>query len=139
MAESAPLKLTLQPGETVGLEVFVDIATAAPMSFFEMTVEASGGIDAFDNNIGSPVVVSGTLPATSGLTQLMPPPSELVVSLQNYMPAALTPGAQGAIAASVTLFNTATTGSGPITLDYLIVRAADGGKRAVSILSLIHI
>ncbi|MCK5618056.1 MAG: hypothetical protein KAJ17_01590, partial [Candidatus Krumholzibacteria bacterium] len=125
--------VTLQPGETVGLEVFVDIATAAPMSFFEMTVEASGGIDAFDDNVGSPVVVSGTLPATSGLTQLMPPPSELVVSLQNYMPAALAPGAQDAGAAAVTLFNTATPGSGPITLDYLIVRAADGGKRAVSI------
>jgi hypothetical protein len=103
------------------------------MSFCEMTVEASGGIDAFDDNVGSPVVVSGTLPATSGLTQLMPPPSELVVSLQNYMPVALAPGAQDAGAAAVTLFNTATPGSGPITLDYLIVRAADGSKRAVSI------
>jgi WD40 repeat protein len=43
----------LQPGESVDVEVLVDVSATAPMSFFEMTVEAAGGIDAVDANTGS--------------------------------------------------------------------------------------
>jgi WD40 repeat protein len=124
--------VTLLAGDVFDLDVVVDIATGAPVSFFEMTVDASGGIDAVDANLGSAVAVSGTLPATSGLTQLMTPPTELVVDLDSDLPAAIAPGAQGTGAATVTLTNTATSGSGPITLEHLFVIASDGGGRSVA-------
>jgi hypothetical protein len=124
--------VTLRPGEIVDLEVMVDVETGAPVSFFEMTIEAAGGIDAYDGNLGSAVSVSGSLPVTSGLTQLMPPPTELVVDLDSSMPAAIVPGARGTGAATITLTNTATSGSGPITLEHLIVIASDADRRGIA-------
>jgi WD40 repeat protein len=125
--------ITLQAGDVIDLEVRVDVAATAPVSFFEMTVDAPGGIDAVDVNLGSAVIVSGPLPATSGLTQLVPPPTQLVVALESNMPAAIAPGAQGTGAATITLANSAASGSGPITIEHLIVAASDGDGRSVAV------
>jgi hypothetical protein len=122
----------LASGETADVEIFVDISATAPMSYFELTVEALGGIDAADLNTGTAVAVSGQLPATSGLTRLMPPPSKLLVGLESEIPAALVPGESGVDAAVVSLTNTAASGSGPITLEHLVVLASDGSGRAVA-------
>jgi hypothetical protein len=124
--------ILLRPGESADIDIVVDISATAPMGFFEMTVEASGGVDAVDVNTGSSVTITGQMPATSGLTQLMPPPTELLVGLDSEMPAAIAPGARGVETATISFTNTAASGSGPITLEHLIVMASGGDGRVVA-------
>jgi len=123
--------ILLRPGESADIDIVVDISATAPMGYFEMTVEASGGVDAVDVNTGYTVTITGQMPATSGLTQLMPPPTELLVGLDSEMPAAIAPGARGVETATISLTNTAASGSGPITLEHLIVMASGGDGRLV--------
>ncbi|NIT02338.1 MAG: tandem-95 repeat protein [Candidatus Latescibacteria bacterium] len=120
--------LLLEPGETDTLEVRIDVSASAPLTFLELIVESSG-IRAVDANIDASVVIAPevgwALPVTSGLTQLLPPATELVVGLSSDMPAALVKGTAGLRVAELSVVNTASAGSGMITVDYLVLRAAD--------------
>jgi parallel beta-helix repeat protein len=125
----------LNPGESIQLTVRVDISATAPQSILELIVD-SVDIGAADANTALPVAVAGqgdaVLPLSSGLTQMLPPPTELRVDLVSQMPVALVPGEQDVRVATLFFENTADAGAGPITLDHLLVRAADGDFSGVA-------
>jgi hypothetical protein len=120
--------LLLEPGEIDTLEVRIDVSATAPESFIELLVRDTD-VRAADANLSSGVVIApdagATPPITSGLTQLLPPATELVVGLDSDMPAALAPGTSELLAATLSITNTASAGSGAIRIEHLVLRAAD--------------
>jgi hypothetical protein len=118
----------LAPGDSLHLEVRVDISASAPQAFLELLVDGPD-VHAEDANLSTSVIVSAEtgspIPMTSGLTQLLPPATELVVDLGSLMPAVLGAGSSDLPVAGVTLTNTAAPNSGPINLDHLVVRSTD--------------
>ena len=118
--------LTLEPGDSVALELRVDVDPRAPQGFLELTV-AAGGIAASEANLGTAVAVapdaSAELPAASGLTHLEPPASELAVALESRMPPVLSPDGRAVVAGVLRLRNPA-AGSDTIYLERLVLRAA---------------
>jgi hypothetical protein len=126
----------IAPGESLELTVQVDISATAPETILELIVDAAD-IEAVDANTLANVTVAGQggaiLPLSSGLTRLLPPPTELHVDLLSRMPVALVPGEQNVHVATVTLENTASDGAGPITLDHFVFRAADRDLAGIAV------
>lgn len=126
----------LDPGETADVTVVVDFAASAPQSFVEIVIDAAN-ISVVDGNLGSAVTVAAetgaSMPLTSGLTQLLPPATELEVSLVDDMPAVLTAGSLDLRVCRLTLANTAAAGSGRIDVDHLILRAANADLAPIAI------
>lgn len=122
--------LFLAPGQSLDVELRVDILVTAPASFFELVADPVD-ITAVDANTGAPVQVvmeSGSnAPLTSGLARVSPPATELVVELDGRMPAVLTGGDTGIDVGTLSMTNTAAAGSGAITVDHIVVRAANNG------------
>ncbi|UCD20216.1 MAG: hypothetical protein JSU64_03505, partial [candidate division WOR-3 bacterium] len=120
--------LLLEPGDSIGLELRIDVSATAPESFLELLVDGND-VGATDANIGASIIVvadtGSDLPMTSGLTRLLTPPTELVVGLDSRVPAALVAGETDLAFATLSMTNTAATGSGPITVEYMVLRAAD--------------
>jgi hypothetical protein len=126
----------LEPGETKQLEVRADISATAPQSMLELVIEPSDVVAASANTLANVVLAAepgSILPLTSGLVRLLPPATELVVEMKSDMPAALLPGAANVRVARLEMENTAGSGSGPITIDYLVLRSADQDFNATSL------
>jgi len=119
--------LLLEAGETDTLDLLVDIATTAPEGFIELFINENG-IEAVDANIETNVSImpdiGSTFPLTSGLTHLLPPPTEVIVGLESRMPAALAAGESDMRVAGISMINTASEGSGPVRIDYVKIRAS---------------
>jgi hypothetical protein len=64
---------------------------------------------------------------------MMAPPTELIVAMDSRIPAALAPGAAGVEVAAITLSNSAAAGSGPITVEYFVIRAGDGDRNVATV------
>ena len=120
--------LLLEPGDTVGVEVRVDIDAAAPAGFLELVVPF-GELIVRDANTGLAATLAaeaGTLlPLHSGLGRLSPPARDLAFGLTSLMPAALAGDSRAVPSARLTLRNTDEQGVGPIDVDHLVVRCAD--------------
>jgi hypothetical protein len=125
----------LESGEKDTLDLCVDVSATAPEAFIELFIDGAG-LEAVDANIEASVVIvpdiGSTLPLTSGLTQLLPPPTELIVGLDSRMPAALAAGETGLPVAKIPMINTAPEGSGPIQIEYIKVRASGSGYGGVN-------
>ncbi|MFH1738681.1 MAG: hypothetical protein ABIH23_06710, partial [bacterium] len=120
--------LLLEAEETADFQLVIDTEGTAPSTFFELTIN-SLGIYAVDANSGTRVTaVSDSemdLPLYSGLTQFRSPARELMVTLENRMPAALAADGSVMTVGIISFTNTAEEGSGIIKLDHLILKAAD--------------
>jgi hypothetical protein len=125
--------LYLEPGDTLALDVTVDVDAAAPSGYLELMIPADG-ILAFDANSGhtaSLVPAANTvLPPVSGLGRLVSPSRELAVSLVSAMPVALAADGRPVNAGTVFVRNADPNGVGPIQLDHLVVQARDGAGTA---------
>ncbi|HEU4940574.1 MAG TPA: hypothetical protein VFT97_03060, partial [Candidatus Eisenbacteria bacterium] len=128
--------ILLAPGDTETVRVLVDIAATAPAGYLEITAPTAG-LAAFDANSGArltPLPEPGAvLPPVSGLARLEPPPRELVTGLESRMPAALAGDGVEVVAGVLRLANTASTGSGDVRLDHLVLRAADRELNAIAL------
>jgi hypothetical protein len=92
---SLPLPLAnmlLEPGETVEIELEIDIKDTAPTSHLELWISGAG-IGVVDATSGAGIqpwpLPGEELPLTSGVAQLMSPPRELEVSLESRLPTVL--------------------------------------------------
>jgi hypothetical protein len=137
--DNVPIALAgidLEAGESLDIELRVDFAAGAPQSFIELVIDP-GAITAVDGNLGVPVTVAAdagaSLPITSGLTQLLPPATELQAALTDDMPAVLTGGATDLRVCAVELANTAAAGSGNIRVDHFVLSASTGSGEPAAI------
>jgi len=128
--------LLLEPGQTIDLDCRVDISAAAPRAFLEIVI-AADGVVSMDANLGTATVVAveggGDFPMTSGLTQLLPPATELIVGMEDHMPAVLVADERDLEVATMTLTNSAQDGAGTIELDHLVFRAGDGARNTLPV------
>jgi len=128
--------IMLEPGDSLTLEMRVDILNGLPASFLEIFVEARD-ILATDANTGALVMVSPepgqSATLTSGLTWLSPPPTELVIDMGSTMPAVLTGGSSDIEVARLSMTNTAPDGSGAIAVGHLTVRASNADLASIPI------
>ncbi len=126
----------MEPGDTVGLEIVVDLTASAPTGFLELAVLGSG-IRAVDANLGEAVTVVGEqiddLPLSSGLTRLVSPARELIVGLDDRMPTVLAADGDTIVIGSLTLANVAAENADSIFIDHLVLQAADRNFGAVAI------
>ncbi|NNE44244.1 MAG: hypothetical protein HKN12_08535, partial [Gemmatimonadetes bacterium] len=120
--------VTLDPGATDTLEVRFDVEVTAPVTRFEMHVNASG-LHLVDANTGAPVAAiadsGAVLPIVSGLAQIESPARELAVGFTDSMPAVLAADGSTVTFATLSLRNTAGASSGNLSLDRLEIRAGD--------------
>lgn len=118
----------LEPGETASVDIRVDISAAAPAGYLELAVSGSG-IRAADANTSLATTVvpepGMEFPLSSGLTRLVPPARDLVVSLESLMPATLAADGDTITVGTLTLRNVAAASSDSIFLDHLTLRAGD--------------
>ncbi|HEU5310222.1 MAG TPA: hypothetical protein VFV24_02095, partial [Candidatus Eisenbacteria bacterium] len=126
----------IEPGDSMALDVRVDVSVNAPVSWLEIALPGSG-IGAADANSGAPVPVTpapGTdLPLVSGLTRLASPARDLVVGWEPLLPAVLAADGAEVAAARIRLANTAASGSGSIRLDRLRLQASDRSGNSLSL------
>ncbi len=119
--------LLLEAGDSLDLDLLLDVESTAPSSFLELAVDAAGWISV-DANSGASVLLSPApgeaLPLASGLTWLESPARNLAVGLESLMPAVLTAWDYELPAALLSLRNAAPQGAGTIRVDHLVVRAA---------------
>jgi len=125
----------LAPGDSAVLELVVDLSAVAPEGFLELSVLADGLVGR-DLNLGSRVTVApwtGELPLISGLTRIQAPARTLRVGLASLMPATLAGDGRGVAAATLSLANQAPAGSGTISVESLVVRAADRAAAGITL------
>jgi hypothetical protein len=126
----------MEPGDTTSMTIVVDFQATAPAGTFELTLAATG-ITAADANTARPVEIAPDglqeFPFGSGLTRLVPPARTLQVGFDDAMPAILAADGGEVTIGALTLLNTATEGSGTITVDRLELRAADAALAAVAL------
>jgi len=124
----------LDPGESATVSVIVDIESTAPATSLELLLQS---ILATDANVGLPVQVvpeaNTELPLTSGLARLAAPATELVVSLESAMPAALVADGSLVPLGQLEFRNSASAGAGDIRIDHLVVRGSDSQDQALAI------
>ena len=119
----------LEPGDSAVVQLVIDITPSAPEGFLELMVFDTG-IRTVDANLESNVVAqpeSGAeLPASSGLTRLVPPARQLVVDLRDGMPAALAADGSPISVGVIVLANPAASSSDSIFVDHLVLLSSDG-------------
>ena len=123
---------TVQPGQTLTLEVLLDVASDSPSGGLELTVSMAG-IRVRDSYSGQPVTVlsvdGGSSLLSSGLTHIVEVADELRVSAASLMPPLLVPQDEPFPVMSLTLTNPASEGGGGIQLNSLRLDA-DSAKAA---------
>ena len=128
--------LAIEPGERDTLTLAIDFEAGAPTGTFELILSASGLI-ATDADTRLPVVVAPEsgfeFPILSGLTRISAPARTVIAGLSDRMPAALAADGAEVVAGDVTLLNDAAGGSGSVSVDSLVLRAADAGRSALPI------
>ncbi|MGQ0721389.1 MAG: DNRLRE domain-containing protein [Candidatus Eiseniibacteriota bacterium] len=117
------------PGQADTLEVRLDLEVTAPATLFRLALPQTGLV-VTDASLGLPVsVVADSLasfPLSSGVTQIVSPARQLVVGFEDRMPPVLAGGGSAVSFAALSFTNPAAPTAGPIFLDSLAVRAADG-------------
>jgi uncharacterized repeat protein (TIGR01451 family) len=127
---------TIAPGEADTLEVRLDLEVTAPATLFRLAMPAAG-LAVTDASLGLPVAVFAdslaTLPLSSGVTQIVSPARQLVCGFEDRMPPVLAGGGAAVPFAALSFANPAAPTAGPILLDSLVVRAADGAGNALDL------
>jgi hypothetical protein len=120
--------ILIPPGGSATVTVVVDIESGAPPTQLQLSINGTG-IAAVDANLDEPVSVvprpGFELPLVSGITRLVLPARDLLVSLESLMPAALAADGSVVAAGAVTLANPAPDGSSPVRVNSLRIRGAD--------------
>ena len=115
----------LAPGDTLDLDVHVDVRPDAPLSAFELIVAAAGLAtrDAV-SGLQPALAALGVWPVWSGLGTVVVPAEELAVAGASLMPAFLDPRGDPQAVLNLVVTNTATTGSGPLAVASVTLRPA---------------
>ena len=128
--------LTIEPGDSVLLELEADLAADAPPGFLEVAVDAVGW-GCFDLNTGAPVPLlaedGASLPHLSGLIWLEEAPRDLFVGAESLMPPVLTATGQEVPCLLLDLFNPASVGAGAVRVTGLSLMAADRNGEALAV------
>ncbi len=126
--------LVVGPGDSTTIEIVVDLEAAAPASFLEISVAASG-IHARDENLSAPVVVApapgAEFPLRSGIVRLESPSLLLVAGFASDMPPVLVPGGNESAAGRLVLRNPAPLAASGIRVSSLEVDASDREGRPI--------
>ncbi|HEV8479420.1 MAG TPA: hypothetical protein VGR66_01395 [Candidatus Eisenbacteria bacterium] len=124
----------LEPGDTVRVDVSIDVDATAPAGFLQLVAPSLEARDANSSVLASVLGEPGTvLPPVSGLAHLVAPARELAVGLVSAMPAALAPDGRAVKVATLTLRSADSESSGPIQLDHLLWRGRDRAMVATAV------
>ncbi len=120
-------EVQLEPGQSLDLQVKLDVRSDSAEGHLELVCHEDGFI-ASDVYSGTSLIIEaasgGSLPLSSGLTQVVEVADELRVAANSLMPALLAPQEQGTSVLALSLYNPASEGGGGIQINSLTLGTA---------------